>query len=387
MKQIFTYNIDIEKFWINPYPDLKIIRKKIPIVHVPELDAILITKRNSIFRNEKKVDIFSSDQPDGLMTKLMGKNMMRKDGEPHLQEKKAIFPAISPKTTKEIWLKKFELAADQILNSLAKKSGGDLVKDYAMPLSAEALKVVTGLTNMKRQEMDRVSQGMIDGIANYNDDPLVEKHCRECIRSIDNHISLIKDTYLENPDNSLLSVQMAAGISEQQSRANIRLAISGGQNEPRDAIAGTIWALLKHPEQLEAINRGQFTWLDAFEEFARWISPIGMSPRRVTKTCKIDNFNFSENDRVFLMFSSGNRDEECFEKPDEFDISQNRSNSITFGAGPHFCAGSWISRCLIGQVALPKLFSSLPDLQLDPDSTVDFRGWAFRGPQKLNCTW
>ena len=91
MKQIFTYNIDIEKFWINPYPDLKIIRRKIPIVHVPELDAILITKRNSIFKNEKKVDIFSSDQPDGLMTKLMGKNMMRKDGEPHLQEKKSYF--------------------------------------------------------------------------------------------------------------------------------------------------------------------------------------------------------------------------------------------------------------------------------------------------------
>jgi hypothetical protein len=35
------------------------------------------------------------------------------------------------------------------------------------PFQAEALKSVTGLTNMDWREMDRVSQGMIDGCANY----------------------------------------------------------------------------------------------------------------------------------------------------------------------------------------------------------------------------
>ncbi len=381
------YNVNQKEFWIDPYPDLQILRKELPIAYVPELNATLITKRNLIFKYEKKVDVFSSDQPDGLMTKLMGENMMRKDGKSHLNERKAIFPSISPKTTMAIWHKKFEDAAEEILNSLKKKSGGDLVRDYAMPLSAEALKIVTGLTNMERDEMDRVSQGMIDGIANYSGDPSIEENCKKCTTSIDLHISEIIKSHQENPNNSLLSTQLMAGLTDQQIRANIKLAISGGQNEPRDAIAGTVWALLSYPSQLKAIQNEEFTWLDAFEEFARWISPIGMSPRRVAKKYKIGTIDFLENERIFLMFGSGNRDEDCFDDPESFNIAQDRSNTITFGAGPHFCAGAWISRCLIGQVALPKLFAHLPNLRLSSTSKVEFRGWAFRGPLEVRCTW
>ena len=75
------YNIDLHSFWLNPYPDLKVMRAKTPIAYVPQLGATLITKRRDIFENEKKTTIFSSDQPQGLMTRLMGKNMMRKDGK------------------------------------------------------------------------------------------------------------------------------------------------------------------------------------------------------------------------------------------------------------------------------------------------------------------
>ena len=35
---------------------------------------------------------FSSHQPQGLMNRLMGHNMMRKDGDAHMAERKAIFP-------------------------------------------------------------------------------------------------------------------------------------------------------------------------------------------------------------------------------------------------------------------------------------------------------
>ena len=66
-------------------------------------------------------------------------------------------------------------------------------------------------------------------------------------------------------------------------RANIKLAISGGQNEPRDAISGTACTLLQYPEQLKRIINQKNTWLEAFEEFGRWMSPIGMSPRRAIK--------------------------------------------------------------------------------------------------------
>lgn len=380
-----VYHIDPKTFWSDPYPDLKKMRQDTPICSVPELNATLITRRDDIFNEEKKIEIFSSEQPDGLMTRLMGQNMMRKDGAAHQSERKAVFPTISPKTVKNVWKSQFEEATQTCLNEIYPQGQADMVKDIAMRISGEALKSITGLTNMSWQEMDRVSQGMIDGCANYTGDPAIEANCHDCTASIDRHIREMMPIYADAPNQSLLSVQMQAGLSEDSIFANIRLAISGGQNEPRDAIAGVVWALLTHPEQLQMILDRQATWLQAFEEYARWLSPIGMSPREVAQPYTLHGIDFTPRERVFLMFGAGNRDETVFDKPDVFDITQNSGPSLAFGAGPHFCAGAWASRCLIAEVALPMIFDQLKGLRLNGDTP--FGGWAFRGPLKMPVAW
>src|SRR6188472_4796762 len=74
-----------------------------PIAFVPQLGSTLLTRRDDIFVSEKRIDVFSSDQPAGLMTRLMGHNMMRKDGEAHMAERSIFFPAVSPKAVRAHW--------------------------------------------------------------------------------------------------------------------------------------------------------------------------------------------------------------------------------------------------------------------------------------------
>ena len=373
-----SFNINYSDFTHNPYPVFAKLRNSAPISFVPELDAILLTKHSDIFMCEKNISVFSSVQPDGLMTKLMGQNMMRKDGEDHKAERRTIFPTVSPKTAQKVWKQKFIDHTKSILESLSDQDLLDVVNEFAKPVSAQALKSVTGLTNMTWQEMDRVSQGMIDGCANYIRDTSVEKNCYDCTRSIDNHIQERMEQGLGS-DPSLLSVFASVNEKFETISANIKLAISGGQNEPRDAIAGTIATLLKNRQQLKKILDGEFNWLKAFEEYARWMSPIGMSPRRIAKDFSYKDFEFSENDRVFLMFGSANRDADIFEKPNEFRLDRDVTQSISFGAGPHFCAGAWISKTLIAEVAIPMFFEKFPKIELQ--SEVEYSGWAFRGPK------
>jgi len=148
-----------------------------------------------------------------------------------------------------------------------------------------------------------------------------------------------------------------------------------------------VWALLTHPEQLAMLRAGEVPWLQAFEEYARWISPIGMSPRRVAKPWTIRDIAFEPKERVFLMFSSANRDEKYFSNADRFDISRDTSKSVAFGAGPHFCAGAWASRAMVADVALPAVFSRLKNLQIVEAEPVRVAGWAFRGLLNLPVTW
>jgi len=36
----------------------------------------------------------------------------------------------------------------------------------------------------------------------------------------------------------------------------------------------------------------EIPWMQAFEEYTRWISPIGMSPRRMAKPWTVRNVDF-----------------------------------------------------------------------------------------------
>src|SRR5690606_19877854 len=102
---------------------------------------------------------------------------------------------------------------------------------------------------------------------------------------------------------------------------------------------------------------GKATYAQAFEEYVRWISPIGMSPRRIARPDTNCGVTFEPDDRVFFMFSSAGRDEAHFQAPDRFQITRNTAPAIPFGAGPHFCAGAAIARTLIADIALPLLFT------------------------------
>ena len=380
-----THNIDISKFKRNPYPDLQEMRAVNPICFVPQVNATMICDRDSIYQCEKNINVFSSVQPQGLMTVLMGQNMMRKDGKAHFEERKTIFKTISPKTSREYWLDKFDTIADSIIDKIMGLKSGDLLTLYAKELSAECLKLVTGLTNMTAAEMDRVSQGMIDGCSNYAGDSNIEMYCKNCTQSIDAHINEIVHGMNRKSDFSMITTMLEGKLSADQISANIKLAISGGQNEPRDAIAGCIWAILNFELKERLLEKKN--WGQLFSEYCRWMSPIGMSPREIAKDYSYKNITFKKGDRVFLMFSSANRDEKVFANADEFDLERDCSKSIHFGAGPHYCAGASIASTMISLVALPKLFKALPKLTLVDKEKYEFDGWAFRGITSLECAW
>jgi cytochrome P450 len=101
-------------------------------------------------------------------------------------------------------------------------------------------------------------------------------------------------------------------MPDERVRVNIRLTIAGGQNESRDAIAGAVWALRTHSDQLALVRAGEVTLLPDFEEYCRWIAPIGMSPRRISERHTFGGTTFEPDERVFLMFGSANRDDDHF---------------------------------------------------------------------------
>lgn len=376
------FNIDPAAFKADPYPILEEMRAVASIVYVPQLRSTLFLNRDQMFEAEKDVPVFSSASPQGIMTRLMGRNMMKQDGEAHMAERKALFAAFSPRTVRDVWTPLLRAHASELLDAMAAKGSADLVADFALPVSGHLLRHITGLRDATPNDIDRWSQAMIDGISNYAGAPEPEARCNAATAEMDAAVDAGAAT--ENGFD-MISCGRRAGLTPAQIRNNVKLAISGGQNEPRDVIAGLAWALMTHPEAREAVLSGAIDWRAAFEEFVRWISPIGMLPRNVAQPAERFGVSFEPDEFVFFMLSAGNRDPETFKDPEKFDLSRDSSAHVAFGAGPHFCAGAAASRALIAEIALPMLFERFPDLRLDGD--VRFDGWAFRGPLSVPVTW
>jgi len=89
---------------------------------------------------------------------------------------------------------------------------------------------------------------------------------------------------------------------------------------------------------------------------------------------------------VGALVSSACRDESIFDNAETFDVRRPRVPNAAFGYGSHFCAGHAFAR---GQeaIALRLLTEAMPDLRLDPQFEVEFRGWEFRAPTALHVRW
>ena len=63
--------------------------------------------------------MFSSHQSYGLMNRLMGHNVMRKDANVHLSERKVMFPSVSSRAVTEHRTALFQAHADRIVGEWA----------------------------------------------------------------------------------------------------------------------------------------------------------------------------------------------------------------------------------------------------------------------------
>lgn len=378
--------LDLSQLYADPYPIFGRLRRDTPIVFVPALRATLILRRDDILTCGRLVNVFSNEVSD-LMNQLMGTNMMRKDAAAHLAERQSMSSTINPKAVKTHWLEVFAKHAESFLSQFTPGLEFDAMKDFALPYCAECLKSVTGLVNVSYTQMNEWSQAEMDGMSNILGDAEVDARCRIAVAAIDEAIDEMLPEVRKYPNQSLISVLAASDMPLQSLKANIKLAISGGLNEPRTALAGAVWALLTHAGQLDLVRAGSRTWLQVFEEYIRWLAPITFTPREVKQHWFIRDIQFSPGDKVLLVHGSGNRDEKFYERPDEFDIQRDASQSLAFGTGPHFCAGSWISKGMVAEVGLPYIFSRIPGLKLRGDAPISVRGFGFRSVVTVPAIW
>lgn len=381
-------SISIAQLTSDPYPIYRRLRAEAPVVRVPSINRIMLTKAEDTKRVKDDWQLFSSNDPRTPMRRaFQAHTLMRKDGEEHKRERNAMAPAFSPRVIKGCWHEIYSEVAEEYIGRLPRGETVDLFSELAAPYAARCLTHLLGIPEASDAEMMRWSQTLIDGAGNFGNDPALYERSDKANVEMNKLFDKCVERVRAEPDQSALSAMINAEdpIEVSQVYSNVKIAIGGGINEPRDALLTILYGLFTNPDQLEACASDSL-WGAAFEEGVRWVAPIQASSRLVMEDTEIRGHKIAKGEVVMTVQASACHDEELYDAPEKFNIFREKTPHQAFGNGPHFCQGTHIARRMLSQIVLPMLFDRFPNMKLADPETVKFWGFGFRGPLSLPTT-
>lgn len=377
--------ITLDQLDRDPYPIYRRLRAESPVLRVKAAGRTLLTKAEDTKYVKDTPEIFSSDDPNTPMKRaFQAHTLMRKDGAAHKRERMAMAPAFAPKVIMNDWMPRYQQIAEDYVARLPRGEVVDLFPALSGPYAARGLAVLLGLDEATDNQMQHWSQALINGAGNFGwkDEPFAISD--QANTEMNALMDSLQDRHRANPNNSALSVMLNADdpIEMSQIYSNIKIAIGGGINEPRDALNTIIYGLLTNPDQLEEVKRNA-DWDKSFEEGVRWVAPIQASARLVLEDTEIRGYHIPKGDTVMTIQASACRDEDLYENGEDFIVYRDKNQHQAFGNGPHFCQGTHVARRAVGQVMLPLLFDRFPNMSIPNTDDVIWRGFGFRGPVQI----
>ena len=270
--------------------------------------------------------------------------------------------------------------ARRLVAELAAKGGGDVIEDFAQPLTLSVLTSILGVP-----EGNRISDWMVRMI---RVGPMDQRIRAEAVREIIAYLEEVLHAReaAGNTGDDLLSYLNTAQIEGEPLTRKHRigagfLVLIAGADTTWSAIGSMMWHLATHPDDRRRLLDDPDLLDTAIEEFLRYFAPVTVG-RLATEDVDAHGRCIHAGERVVLPFAAANRDPEVFEDADELQIDRRRNRHITFGSGAHRCLGSNLARLEL-RVTLEEWLRVMPHFRLADGAQIEWTGGQTRGPESV----
>jgi cytochrome P450 len=174
-------------------------------------------------------------------------------------------------------------------------------------------------------------------------------------------------------------------LSDEEVLSHIRLLFSAGGTTSHDALGNLLYALLRHPDELEAARRDPLRMPLLVEELLRWEPPVALLPRLCLTGTTLGGISIPPESQVLFAIAAANRDPGVFQDPDRFDPERRTRDKLTFGLGSHSCPGLHMARANI-RIAAQAILDRYSRIELLDHAEAQPRGTTLRGPRSLRVS-
>ncbi|MFF3896497.1 cytochrome P450 [Streptomyces sp. NPDC001812] len=341
-----TSGIDLfaDEVVLDPYPVYAELREQGSVVHLQRNDVYALTRYDVVRDALADWESFSSTSIafNPMANEALAGTSLASDPPVHTQLRATLTENLSPRALRGL-KGGIEKKADALVAELVETGSFEAIDALARAFPLEVVADLIGFTGHVRDNMLRWGQAAMQVLGPMNQ------------RTAEN-FPVAGELYgwcSQVKADDLTEGSVGRGIFEAEARGAIPPDTAGhiihqylgaGVDTTIAAIGNIVALFAQHPDQLALVREDPSLVPAAFNEVLRFWSPINAWGRRATKDVEIDGTVIPAGAQIAVLLGAGNRDPRHYENPDAFLVERNPVDHLSFGYGPHGCAGQGLAR-------------------------------------------
>jgi cytochrome P450 len=383
------------------------VREHAPVMHVPELNAWVISRYDDILPIIRDVERFGC-MPDDLVGEVPDElkhalphgyapwqpALVNTDPPEHNRIRKLAAKALTPAAVRAREGVIAE-AANSLIDAFQSDGHADLVDRYATPMPVHVLIRILGVPAEDHQLFHQWTLGITELFV-----PTISQErrlhlAREQVDFNDYLMDAIAQRR-KSPGDDLISGLILAqedcekSLTDREILGVVGQLVIAGFETSAGGISFSLYKLCEDRDLLDRVRTDLTLVPKVVEESLRRLTPARGIVRRVKEDVEIREHKIPKGSNLFLLVQSANNDDTVFADPARFNLDRDPAEmrkSVHFGLGPHNCIGQWVAR-LDMKVAIEAAITRLPNLRLVPGQGIRVQqGMIFHRPEHLEFEW
>ena len=313
-------------------------------------DIIEVERQHEKFLNtQNSVLIRRKDEEIRAANPVQMRTLINMDGVEHAEFRRLTQDWFLPQNLKTLEAKVTQIAETFVDRMLATGGECDFVSDVAIWYPLRVIMMILGVPEEDEALMLKLTQEIFG-----SEDPDMQRkgtdeQRMQFMMDFFNYFNKLTADRRANPSDDVASVIANAvmdgkPIGEMEALGYYVIVATAGHDTTSASTAGGLLALMQNPEQMKKLRNDISLLPQAIEEMFRWETPVKHFLRTATEDYTLRGKSIKEGDRLMMMYASGNRDEDVFDNPFEFQIDRRPNKQIAFGFGVHRCLGHLLAK-------------------------------------------
>ena len=242
----------------------------------------------------------------------------------------------------------------------------DIVDILAKPLPAIVIAELLGLPEEDREQFQTWSNDLL-GLTQLEDKTAMSKGITASTHLLE-YLEGVVERKRSAPGQDLIGQFIAAEeegdvLSAEEIYSTCSLLLTAGHETTTRLISNGLYALLTHPSEYEKLCADPSLIPGAIEEMLRFDPPVQWMPRTAVEDFEFFGKQIRKNQLLTVSIAAANRDPAANDQPDQFNVSREAPNHVSFGHGIHLCLGMTLAR-LEAKVAFETILERYPKMSV-----------------------